>query len=188
MAILRSEQGTTYTQLKDIARELAPLNIHLNRWSVGDNPEIRNLLAKEALDEQEKEQVLQALDGYFEQLKQSDGYQSRDLIVLHPDIPNLDTFLSKFNHCHTHANDEVRYIIDGEGIFGFVRPDGTQVELTVQPEEYINVPAGTEHWFHLTDAQRIKAVRYFTTTEGWVPEYTGTAIRFPSLVMSEKNN
>ena len=32
-------------------------------------------------------------------------------------------------YCDTHADDEVRYIIEGEGIFGFVRPDGTQVEL-----------------------------------------------------------
>ncbi|MEC4818987.1 MAG: hypothetical protein SAK29_37790 [Scytonema sp. PMC 1069.18] len=43
----------------------------------------------------------------------------------------------------------------------------------IQPEEYINVPAGTEHWFYLTSAQRIKAVRYFTGTQGWVPQYTG---------------
>ena len=128
MAILRLEDGTTYTELTDITRELAPLNIRLNRWSVG-------------------------------------------LIVLHPEIPNLDAMLAKFNPIHTHSEDEVRYIVDGEGIFGFVRPDETQVELTVQPEEYINVPAGTEHWFCLTAARRVKAVRYFTGTEGWTPEY-----------------
>ena len=178
MAILRLEDGTTYTQLKDIARELAPLNVQLHHWSIGD-AEVRRLLAKASLDESEKKQVLQALDGYFEQLKE-EGYQSRDLIVLHPQIPNLDTLLAKFERCHTHADSEVRYIIDGEGVFGFVRPDGTQVELTIQPEEYINVPTGTEHWFYLTEAQRIKAVRYFVTTEGWVPEYTETAIRFRS--------
>ncbi|HEY9709205.1 MAG TPA: hypothetical protein V6D48_13465, partial [Oculatellaceae cyanobacterium] len=127
---------------------------------------------------EEKEQVLQALDGYFEELKQSSGYESRDLIVLHPEVPNLDALLSKFSRCHYHADDEVRYIVAGEGIFGFVRPDGSQVELTVQPEEYINVPANTEHWFCLTSSKRIKAVRYFTTTEGWTPEYTDTQIKF----------
>jgi 1,2-dihydroxy-3-keto-5-methylthiopentene dioxygenase len=103
---------------------------------------------------------------------------------LHPETPNLDTLLSKFERCHTHADDEVRYIIDGEGVFGFVRPDGSQVELTVQAEEYINVPAGTEHWFHLTDYKRIKAIRYFSGTEGWVPEYTDTEINFPSLILA----
>ncbi len=178
MAILRLEDGTTYTQLGDIARELASLNVQLNRWSVGDNPEVHRLLAKDALSDEEKEQVLQALDGYFEELKASAGYQSRDLIVLHPDVPNLDALLSKFDSCHYHTDAELRYIVAGEGIFGFVRPDGSQVELTVQPEEYINVPENTEHWFYLTPSRRIKAVRYFTTMEGWVPEYTGKEIRF----------
>ena len=177
MAILRLENGTTYTQQSDITRELAPLNIQLNRWPVGESAEIQNLLAKDALDDNQKEQVLQALDGYFQQLSESAGYQDRDLLVLHPDIPNLDTMLSKFNKCHIHAEDEVRYIVAGEGIFGFVRPDGSQVELTVQPEEFINVPANTEHWFYLTAARKIKAVRYFTTTEGWTPQYTNTEIR-----------
>lgn len=183
MAVLRIEDGTTYTDLNEIQKELASLKVQLNYWTVGGNYNTRNLLAKEALSEAEKEQLLQAVDQYFEQLKQSDGYQSRDLIVLHPNVPNLDVFLSKFERSHIHADDEVRYIIDGEGVFGFVRPDGSQVELTIQPEEYINVPAGTEHWFHLTEKKRIKAVRYFTTMEGWVPEYTDTPIRFPILVM-----
>ncbi|MBD1884678.1 MULTISPECIES: acireductone dioxygenase [Microcoleus] len=177
MAILRLENGTTYTQQSDITRELASLNIQLNRWPVGDSAEIQNLLAKDALDDNQKEQVLQALDGYFHQLSESAGYQDRDLIVLHPDIPNLDTMLSKFSKCHIHADDEVRYIVAGEGIFGFVRPDGSQVELTVQPEEFINVPANTEHWFYLTAVRKVKAVRYFTTKEGWTPEYTDTEIR-----------
>ncbi len=177
MAILKLEDGTRHTDLKNITQELAPLNIQLNRWAVGDNRQLHQLLAQDSLSEDEKEQVLTSLDSYFKQLQQTAGYQTRDLIVLHPGIPNLDAMLSKFDKIHTHAEDEVRYIIDGEGIFGFVRPDGSQVELTVQPEEYINVPAGTEHWFYLTLARRIKAVRYFTGTEGWTPEYTRTEIR-----------
>lgn len=177
MAILRTDQGEVYTQWEDIAQKLAPLGVQLNRWSVGDNQEIRQILSQDKLSDEQKEQVLQALDQYFEQLKQAAGYQSRDLIVLHPEIPNLEELLSKFNRCHTHADDEVRYIVAGEGIFGFVCADGSQVELTVQPEEYINVPANTEHWFRLTPSQRVKAVRYFTSTEGWVPQYTETEIR-----------
>jgi 1,2-dihydroxy-3-keto-5-methylthiopentene dioxygenase len=85
--------------------------------------------------------------------------------------------LAKFDKVHTHSDDEVRYIIDGEGIFGFVLPDGRQVELTVETGDYINVPADTEHWFHLTEKRRIKAVRYFTSAEGWVANYTGTPVR-----------
>ncbi|MBD2213185.1 acireductone dioxygenase [Nostoc linckia FACHB-104] len=182
MAILRLETGTEYQDIADITRELASLNIQLNHWNVGKNPELHRLLAQDSLNEDEKEQVLQALDGYFEELQQTAGYQSRDLVVLHPGITNLDDLMAKFASIHTHADDEVRYIIDGEAVFGFVRPDGSQVELTVQPEEYINVPAKTEHWFHLTPKKRVKAVRYFISTEGWVPEYTARQIRIPQAV------
>jgi len=178
MAILRMEDGRSLTDLETIALELAPLNVGLSYWTTGDNSELQQLLQRQALNDAEKEQVLVILDHYFESLKTNLGYTSRDLIVLHPDVPNLDGLLSKFNNVHTHADDEVRYVIDGEGIFGFVRPDGSQVELTLQASEYINVPAGTEHWFYLTESSRVKAVRYFAGTSGWTPEYTTTAIKF----------
>jgi 1,2-dihydroxy-3-keto-5-methylthiopentene dioxygenase len=171
MAILQLQDGTVRTSLEDIAQELKPLNIKLECWSVGDDPQLHSLLAQDSLNEDEKEKILKALDGYFEQMKQNAGYKSQDLMVLHPQVPNLDQLIAKFDKTHTHADDEVRYIIDGEGIFGFVRPDGSQVELTVQKQECINVPAGVEHWFRLTKTQRIKAVRYFSNTEGWIPRY-----------------
>lgn len=177
MAILQMEDGSKLTDLQSIIEQLAPLGITLNNWSIGDNPELQHLLSQDSLDDTQKETVLTHLDHYFNSLS-SAGYTSRDLIVLHPEVPNLDTMLSKFDKIHTHADDEVRFIVAGEGIFGFVRKDGSQVELTVQPQEYINVPAGTQHWFILTPAKRVKAVRYFCGTAGWVPEYTDIEIRF----------
>jgi 1,2-dihydroxy-3-keto-5-methylthiopentene dioxygenase len=180
MAVLQLENGKTLTDLVQIGQHLAVLNIQLKQWPVGDDAAVRVLLAQASLQDDEKEQLLRALDCYFESL---DGYQSRDLIVLNPDTPNLDGMLEKFSRPHTHADDEVRYIVDGEGVFGFVCPDGTQMELTIQPEEYINVPAGTEHWFYLTPQRRIKAVRYFVDTLGWTPEYTNTKIRMQAIAV-----
>lgn len=177
MAILRLEDGTVYSDRKNIAQELASLNVQLNYWPLANNPELHRLLAQDSLNEEEKQQVLTSLDHYFEQLKTTSGYQFRDLIIIHPEIPNLNEFLAKLEQTHTHADDEVRHIIDGEAVFGFVRPDGSQVELTVQPGEYINVPALTEHWFYLTPPRRVKAIRYFISTEGWAAQYTGTEIR-----------
>ncbi|MEB3292836.1 MAG: cupin domain-containing protein [Synechococcales bacterium] len=181
MAILRLENGKVLTDLAAIAAEFADLQIQLNHWSTGEDAQVQALLAQPSLNDVEKEQILTGLDHYFQQLQTELGYTSRDLIVLHPEVPNLDGMLAKFDKIHTHADDEVRYIVDGEGIFGFVRPDGSQMELTVQAAEYINVPAGTEHWFYLTPHRRVKAVRYFSGTEGWVPEYTGRAITMPAL-------
>lgn len=177
MARIRKADGTVVTDKETIASTLAPLGIQVDQWPIPEDGDARNLLARPALADEEKERVLAALDSYFQTLKSEHGYESRDLIVLHPEVPGLDDLLAKFDRCHTHDDDEVRYIVDGDGTFGFVLPDGEQLELTVEAPEYINVPAGTEHWFVLTEARRIKAVRYFTGTEGWTPHYTGTPIR-----------
>jgi 1,2-dihydroxy-3-keto-5-methylthiopentene dioxygenase len=177
MAILRLTDGTTFHNSVDIDRELAPLSIQLQHWPVGDHPQLLAILNQEQLSADDQETVLTNLDHYFEQLKAS-GYQSRDLIAIHAAIPGLDEMLAKFDRSHTHADDEVRYIVAGEGVFGFVRPDKSQVELTVQAEEYINVPAGTEHWFYLTALRRVVALRYFIDTSGWTPEYLDTPILF----------
>jgi 1,2-dihydroxy-3-keto-5-methylthiopentene dioxygenase len=178
VATLRLENGQTLTDLEKIGEYLAALKVQLNRWPVGKDAVAHQLLAQPSLDEAQKEILLRTLDHYFDALE---GYQSRDMIVLNPETPNLEGLLEKFSRPHTHADDEVRYIVDGEGIFGFVCPDKTQMELTIQPEEYINVPAGTEHWFYLTPLRRIKAVRYFVDTSGWTPEYTDTALRMQAV-------
>ncbi len=172
------EDGSTITDLSKINQYLEQINVTLSFWDIGNDAELEGLLSKSSLSDSEKEIVLVKLDHYFEKLKNELGYQSRDLIVIHDGIPNLDEMLAKFTPCHTHDDDEVRYIIDGEGVFGFVMPDNSQVELTVEAREFINVPKNAEHWFHLSEKRRTKAVRYFSGMDGWVPNYTNTKVRF----------
>ena len=170
MAQIQFINGTTTTNIDEIQQTLAPLQVRLSQWPVQN--QVGPLLQKSQLTDTEKEMVLAAHDLYFERLKEESGYQSRDLIVLHPDVPNLDMLLEKFSRIHTHDDDEVRYIVDGSGIFGFVLPNEEQILLTVEAGEFINVPKDTEHWFVLTEQKSIKALRYFTTTDGWAPNYT----------------
>ena len=176
MAKIELLSGQTITDIPSIQKILAPIQVQLSFWMIQQNVEI--LLQQSQLQEEEKETVAKAHDIYFKSLQEKKGYQHRDLIVLHPDIPNLDTLLEKFSRIHTHDDDEVRYIVDGEGIFGFVLPNNTQILLTVEPGEFIHVPKDTEHWFVLTEKKRIKALRYFTTMDGWAPNYTQRAIQF----------
>jgi 1,2-dihydroxy-3-keto-5-methylthiopentene dioxygenase len=179
MARLKLHDGTEIHALDAIQTTLATIGVKVQRWPTA--PDVAELLDRPALSDDDKERVLVGHDHYFAQLAREAGYQSRDLIVLHADVPNLDTLLAKFTPAHTHDDDEVRYIVDGEGVFGFSLPGGGQAELLIQAGEYINVPANAEHWFHLTRARRIKAVRYFSGTDGWVPRYTGTEIRVAPL-------
>jgi 1,2-dihydroxy-3-keto-5-methylthiopentene dioxygenase len=177
MAILRLTDGTVYHDRADIDRELAPLKIQLQQWPLGNESQLLSILSQPQLSEDDQNIVLSHLDHYFEQL-QASGYQSRDILAIHATTPGIDDMLNKFYRCHTHADDEVRYVIAGEGIFGFVRPDQTQIELNVQAAEQINVPAGTEHWFYLTAERRFTALRYFINTSGWTPKYTDRPIAF----------
>jgi len=182
MARLKQNHGTELGQLLEIAAVLSRIGVSVRSWPISDDPEVRGLLGQPSLDEAQKERVLAGHDAYFQELQRENGYQSRDLVVLHPEVPNLDAMLARFEPAHTHADVEVRYIIDGEGVFGFTLPDGEQIELLVEAGEYINVPANAEHWFHLSGKRRIKAVRYFSGTEGWVPRYTGAEIHVPRLL------
>jgi len=175
MAKLQMQDGRTISVLSDIQNTLNLLHVKLKNWPT--NPQAHSLLEKQSLSDTEKESVATAHDHYFSLLQNEENYQHRDLIVLHPDIPQLPTLLKKFAAIHTHDDNEVRYIVEGEGIFGFVLPDESQILLTIEAGEYINVPKDTEHWFLLTPRQRIKALRYFTSTEGWTPRYTNKAIR-----------
>jgi 1,2-dihydroxy-3-keto-5-methylthiopentene dioxygenase len=179
MARLKLHDGTEIHDLPTIQAHLAPIGVVVRHWPTATD--VADLLARPTLTDDEKERVLVGHDGYFAELARDAGYRSRDLIVLHPGVPNLDELLAKFTPAHTHDDDEVRYIVDGDGVFGFTLPGGAQAELLVQAGEYINVPANAEHWFHLSGSRRIKAVRYFSGTDGWVPRYTGTPITVPPL-------
>ena len=70
------------------------------------------------------------------------GYQSMDLVVLHPATPGLEAALQRFDQPHTHADDEVRYILEGEGIFGFLDAQGEERVVCVRAGDYLRVPAG----------------------------------------------
>jgi 1,2-dihydroxy-3-keto-5-methylthiopentene dioxygenase len=176
MAKLKLENNTVITDLETIQKAVSPLGIELSHWPIKLSAEkadkIMPLLRADTLTEDQKETLLQAIDDRFFEQKRLYGYQARDLVVLHPQVPKLEEMLNKFDKCHTHSDDEVRYIIDGSGVFGVCLPDGTQAVLQVESEEYIRVPKNTDHWFVLDDSRRIKAVRYFTNKEGWVANYT----------------
>jgi 1,2-dihydroxy-3-keto-5-methylthiopentene dioxygenase len=175
MAEMIFERRPATRDLGEIQGVLAALGIELALWP--PSLKARDLLDKPSLTPEEAELLLGMHDMYFEKLKREAGYQARDLIALHPDLPGLGDLLAKFDRCHTHDDDEVRYIVEGSGIFGFCLGTGEQVKLRVEAGEFINVPKGTEHWFVLDERRRIKAIRYFTSREGWVPRYTGTATR-----------
>jgi 1,2-dihydroxy-3-keto-5-methylthiopentene dioxygenase len=178
MARIISPDGSETREFPAIQARLAKLGIVLNAWAPPHAERARQLLDQKTLTDAEKEELLKSVDNRFEELKRTKGYVTRDMVVIHEDIPGLADMLAKFDKIHLHTDDEVRYILAGKGYFGFVEPDGKQFMLEVSGGDYINVPANTEHWFVMKDSKRIKAVRYFIDTAGWTPVYTERAMLF----------
>ena len=133
--------------------------------------EVAALQDKSALSDDEKAAVLAAYRPRLEGENEARGYIMADMVVLSPETPGLDEMLAKFDRAHYHDDDEVRYIFAGEGVFGFEPEGGDPFAVTVSAGDYIIVPAGTYHWFTLTAARHVKAIRLFKDMSGWAPHY-----------------
>lgn len=119
------------------------------------------------------EEVLAAYGPGIEALKAAGGYVTADVIDLHPDTPNLDAMLAKFDKEHWHDEDEVRCIVEGHGLF-HLNLGGEVLSVTVGPGDLLVVPGGSLHWFHLCEDRRIRAIRLFKDMSGWTPHYSGS--------------
>ncbi|MCE5393666.1 MAG: cupin domain-containing protein [Acidithiobacillus sp.] len=172
------DEGAQGTSARELQQWLAPLGVTLRAYPVA--AAARPWLTPAVLDAAGQAALLVALDEVFQHLKAERGYADRDLVVLYPEHPQLAALDERFAPIHIHEDEEVRYVVDGEGIFGFVLPDGRQLEVTVNAGDYLHIPAQVEHWFRLTACKRIKAVRYFSAQGGWTPIYSQRSRqRFP---------
>jgi 1,2-dihydroxy-3-keto-5-methylthiopentene dioxygenase len=149
-----------------VASFLAAYGIEYERWSL-DRPVAEHATA---------DQVLDAYAPEVDALKARGGYRTADVIDVKPDTPNLDMMLAKFSREHWHDEDEVRFIVEGRGLFHIHPPGAPVFALEVEAGDLIRVPRGTHHWFDLCAERRIRAIRLFQDTSGWTPHYTETGI------------
>ena len=84
--------------------------------------------------------------------------------------------LEKFNKEHTHTEDEVRFILQGSGVFHINPGDRPVFGIEVHAGDLISVPLGTRHWFDLCGDRRIRAIRLFQDTSGWTPHYLADGV------------
>jgi 1,2-dihydroxy-3-keto-5-methylthiopentene dioxygenase len=117
------------------------------------------------------EEILTAYDPEIEELKRRGGFVTADVVDVYPDTLNLDAMLEKFNKEHTHTEDEVRFILQGRGVFHINPGDKPVFAIEVWAGDMISVPLGTRHWFDLCTDRRIRAIRLFQDTSGWTPHY-----------------
>ena len=91
-------------------------------------------------------------------------------------MENIHSLREKFLSEHTHSEDEVRFFVEGEGKFWFHLDSGEVLCLTCTAGDFLSVPSGIRHWFDLAPKYYVKAIRIFTSKEGWVAKYTDSGI------------
>ena len=112
-----------------------------------------------------------AYQGPLDALKKSNGYIEQDEVTLSPATPNLDELCAKFVDEHLHDDDEVRFVLDGAGVFDIRSTDDRWMRIEVTRGDLIVVPAKRHHRFFLTEAKQIHCVRLFRDKSGWIPHY-----------------
>lgn len=152
-----------------IADALAPIGVRFEQWPA-------RALAADA----GQAEVLKAFAPEVEQLKAAEGYQAVDVMRVLPDHPDREALRTKFLSEHRHSEDEVRFFVEGEGLFT-LHSDDKVFTVLCTAGDLISVPAGMRHWFDMGAAPDFTVIRLYIDPAGWVAHYTGDVIadRFP---------
>jgi len=126
-------------------------------------------------DSASTEEILAAYAADLDPFMQSGGYQTADVISINSSTENYAAIRAKFLAEHTHSEDEIRFFVDGQGLFWFHLENEDVFNLLCERGDLISVPAGTKHWFDAGEVNPfVKAIRIFIDMSGWVPEYTNS--------------
>lgn len=155
-----------------IASELERIGVQFEQWDAS-----QPLAADASQDE-----VLTAYREPVARLARLYGFQSVDVITLTPDHPDKAALRNKFLDEHTHDDYEVRFFVAGQGLF-YLHIGEQVYGVRCEQGDLISVPAHTPHWFDMGSNPSFRAIRLFTTPEGWVATFTGSPIarQFPGL-------
>jgi 1,2-dihydroxy-3-keto-5-methylthiopentene dioxygenase len=119
------------------------------------------------------EKILEAYTKDLKPFMENGGYQTADVITINQLTENYEAIRSKFLAEHIHTEDEIRFFVDGKGLFWFHLENGEIFNLLCERGDLISVPEGTKHWFDAGEINPfVKAIRIFIDFSGWVPHYT----------------
>lgn len=175
LRVYRDSGGAVLSELSDqgaMAEQLAGIGVLFEQWSA----------TRKVTADDPDEVILAAYDESIKRLNEKYGFKSADVVALTPDHPDRVALRNKFLAEHTHTDFEVRFFVDGMGLF-YLHHDDKVYALLCERGDLISVPAQTRHWFDMGSAPDFKCIRLFITPEGWVANYTGSSIadRFPAL-------
>ncbi|MEE2961195.1 MAG: cupin [Myxococcota bacterium] len=160
------------TDSEEIQKILSGYGVRFERWEASAS----------LADDATQDDILAAYAQSVKRLKSESGFQSADVVSLTPDHPDKVAFREKFLSEHIHSDDEIRFFVDGKGLF-CMHFDNQVVTVLCEGGDLISVPANIKHWFDMGPEPFFKCIRLFTTPEGWVADFTGDSIAdsYPKL-------
>ncbi|MCL2891534.1 1,2-dihydroxy-3-keto-5-methylthiopentene dioxygenase [Brenneria tiliae] len=170
-----SDAGQPIWQSQDaqaIRQQLSDIGVRFERWQA-----TQPLSANPS-----SEEVLAAYKHDIDRLVAEKGYQSVDVISIRADNPQRAELRAKFLSEHTHNEDEVRFFVEGAGLF-CLHLQGKIFQILCEKNDLLSVPAGTAHWFDMGPEPHFTAIRLFDNPEGWIAHFTGDKIAdaYPKL-------
>ncbi len=156
----------------EMARHLSEIGVRFERWQA----------AQPVAAGADQDTVLAAYRGPVDQLMRENGYKTADVLSLTASHPDKVALRQKFLNEHTHNEDEVRFFVDGRGLF-YLHAKGKVFAVLCQKNDLISVPAMTTHWFDMGAEPHLACIRIFTDPAGWVATFTGNPIAqsFPMI-------
>ncbi len=128
-------------------------------------------------DHASTEEILAAYHSDLDPFMKNGGYQTADVISINSLTENYEAIRAKFLAEHTHSEDEIRFFVDGQGLFWFHLENEDVFNLLCERGDLISVPAGTKHWFDAGETHPfVKAIRIFIDMSGWIPQYTESSL------------
>ncbi|MBS0624505.1 MAG: cupin [Verrucomicrobia bacterium] len=154
----------------ETAAVLTPLGIRFEKWEA----------SQELAPGADQAAVIEAYRADVDRLVSENGYKSIDVVRMSPDAPKKGDLRKKFLSEHTHTEDEVRFFVEGSGLFYLHIRDKVYLVLC-EKGDLISVPAYTTHWFDMGPDPYFTAIRLFIEPSGWIAQYTGSDIadQFP---------
>lgn len=160
------------TDFSDIQAELNTIGVQFERWTATQKLE----------NNASNDDVLNAYSDSIERLKNQYGFQSADLIKLDETHPDKIAMRQKFLAEHTHSEFEVRFFVEGRGLF-YLHVGEQVFGVLCEKGDLISVPENVTHWFDMGENPHLACIRLFTNSEGWVANFTKSDIskKFPTL-------
>ncbi len=161
---------STHRQTDEIQSKLREIGADLEIWSLPETPP----------GELENQQILDFYSREIEALNKKFNFKQVDVVRLTPDHPKKDQFRETFIREHIHSDFEIRFFVEGSGLF-YVHAGDRVFGIWCDRGTLLSVPARAEHWFDMGEKPSFTCIRFFTEEDGWVAQYTDSGLekKFP---------